>query len=133
MSSDPDEIAVRNYLASLSDPDTFRRAFVQHAKAWAEAQRIPSSAFLQMGVPAEVLHEAGLVGSAALNGGDVRPVDTPRAEVVGDPSENGAPARREAQRTASAVWRRWTVCGMTRRFYRMMSGGLPQGRNHPRP
>jgi hypothetical protein len=132
MSSDPDERAVRNYLASLSDPDTFRRAFVQHAKAWAEAERIPSTAFLQMGVPPEVLHEAGLTVSPDVNSDDARPAATRRADVVSTAPENGAPVRREAQTPASAVWRRWTICGMTRRFYRMMSGHQSQGGSHPR-
>ena len=61
MATDPAESAVRNYLASLSAPDTFRQGFIEHAKAWAEAQDIPPEAFEQMGVPADVLREAGIV------------------------------------------------------------------------
>ena len=122
---DPSEIAVRNYLASLSDPDLFRRGFVEHARAWAEAQSIPASAFLQMGVPPEVLHEAGL------DEGAVGPDDEPPAAAKAQPSENDVRARAEPRRTAPAIWRRWTVCGMSRRFYRMMNGHPTHGRSHP--
>jgi hypothetical protein len=120
VASDPAESAVRNYLASLSAPDTFRQGFIEHAKAWAAAQDIPPEAFEQMGVPADVLREAGIV--------EERPglaMPTP-PDVTGRPSENGtAPsASRSSARTSeelsaqprparqrSAAWRvRRTFC-----------------------
>ena len=47
--------------ARSADPDIYRRGFVENAKAWAEAEGVPASAFERMGVPADVLRDAGLV------------------------------------------------------------------------
>jgi hypothetical protein len=86
MAADPAESAVRNYLASLTAPDMFRRGFIEHAKAWAEAEGITAGAFEQMGVPPEVLREAGIVPGT-------RPPATPaRPDVRGSLPENGTPS-----------------------------------------
>lgn len=45
--------------ARQADGDQVQRDFVTHAKGYAEAQTIPVSAFEEMGVPREVLAEAG--------------------------------------------------------------------------
>ena len=47
--------------AKAVDPEPFRQGFIDHAKTWAEAEGIPVRAFLEMGVPAKDLTEAGLV------------------------------------------------------------------------
>lgn len=45
--------------AELVDPAPLRAAFVAVAKGWADAERIPVTAFQAMAVPDNVLHEAG--------------------------------------------------------------------------
>lgn len=47
----------------IAHPDAamYRDGFVKHAKAWAEANQIPSAAFERMGVDGEVLAAAGFV------------------------------------------------------------------------
>jgi hypothetical protein len=45
--------------ASTIDEAPLREGFVAHAKAWAEAQGVPSSAFQQLKVPEDVLRKAG--------------------------------------------------------------------------
>ncbi len=45
--------------AREADGEQLREAFVAHAKAYADEHRIPASAFREMGVPADVLAEAG--------------------------------------------------------------------------
>ncbi len=45
-----------------ADGDQLREAFVAHAKAYADEQRIPASAFREMGVPSDVLGDAGFGG-----------------------------------------------------------------------
>ena len=47
-------------LAKAADPDVLRSDFVANAKAWAEAEGVPASAFRSMGVPDDVLRAAGL-------------------------------------------------------------------------
>jgi hypothetical protein len=119
VATDPAESAIRNYLASLSTPDTFRQGFIEHAKAWAEAQDIPPEAFEQIGVPADVLREAGIV--------EGRPeLTTPTPPDVTGQSQNGTspsatlpPERTSGELSAappparqrSAAWRvRRTFC-----------------------
>ena len=41
------------------DEEPLRKGFVEHAKAWAEPQGIPVSAFRELQVPDDVLREAG--------------------------------------------------------------------------
>jgi hypothetical protein len=41
------------------DEEPLRKGFVEHAKAWAEPQGIPVTAFRELQVPDEVLREAG--------------------------------------------------------------------------
>lgn len=43
-----------------ADGDTLRKDFVAHAGAYAQAEGIPASAFREMGVPIDVLADAGL-------------------------------------------------------------------------
>lgn len=45
--------------ARLADGDAATKDFVKQAKAWADGERIPGSVFREMGVPDDVLHEAG--------------------------------------------------------------------------
>jgi len=40
--------------------DGYRKAFVQYAKAWADNNQVPASAFERLGVPWEVLMDAGI-------------------------------------------------------------------------
>jgi hypothetical protein len=47
------------------DEEPLRKAFVEHAKAWAEPQGIPASAFRELQVPDDVLREAGFDVPAA--------------------------------------------------------------------
>jgi len=47
--------------AQSADPDTFVQGFVENAKEWAEAEGVPASAFEQMGVPRDVLQQAGII------------------------------------------------------------------------
>lgn len=48
--------------ARVADGEQLREDFVAHAKAYAEEQRIPASAFREMGVPGDVLADAGFGG-----------------------------------------------------------------------
>lgn len=41
------------------DETTYREAFVREAKAWADDEGIPAAAFRELGVPADVLADAG--------------------------------------------------------------------------
>jgi hypothetical protein len=50
--------------ARKADPDVYRRGFVENAKAWAEDEGVPGSAFERMGVPQDVLRDAGLAPRA---------------------------------------------------------------------
>jgi hypothetical protein len=60
--------------ARLPDGSALLAAFVRDAKAWAEAESIPVTAFQQMGVPDDVLRRAGLLrpsrGSVRRRGGE---------------------------------------------------------------
>jgi hypothetical protein len=47
--------------ARAVDPALFRSDFVRYAKAWAEAESVPASAFQQLGVPDELLQQAGII------------------------------------------------------------------------
>lgn len=55
--------------ARASDAAGVTADFVAHAKAYAEAQSIPLAAFEGLGVPAEVLRQAGLTGGRGRRGG----------------------------------------------------------------
>ncbi len=48
--------------AREADGEQLQTDFVAHAKAYAEEQQIPASAFREMGVPADVLADAGFGG-----------------------------------------------------------------------
>ena len=48
--------------AKTPDVDFYRAGFVQHARAWAEANDIPLETFADVGVSRDVLRSAGLVG-----------------------------------------------------------------------
>jgi hypothetical protein len=45
--------------AAQVDEKAVRSAFVEHARAWAEAEAVPVSAFRELGVPDDALREAG--------------------------------------------------------------------------
>jgi hypothetical protein len=47
--------------AQSADGDTLEQAFVEHAKEWAALQHIPATAFQQLGVPDNVLQQAGII------------------------------------------------------------------------
>ncbi len=47
--------------ARTVDGSALRQGFVRHARAWAEAEGIAPTAFLELGVPRDVLVEAGLL------------------------------------------------------------------------
>jgi hypothetical protein len=47
--------------AKTADPAVYERAFVQHAKAWAAKENVPTAAFAQLGVPDDVLRAAGML------------------------------------------------------------------------
>ena len=66
--------------AQSADPDTFVRGFIENAREWSEAEGVPASAFEQMGVPRDVLAQAGLVvGGGRARGGRTRaPSASPR-------------------------------------------------------
>jgi hypothetical protein len=62
-SDDPlERLQLRTELAQAHAPDldALERDFVEHAKQWAEQQRIPASAFRAEGVSPDVLRRAGL-------------------------------------------------------------------------
>jgi hypothetical protein len=45
--------------ATQADASSFEAGFMEHAKAWAEANRVTAEAFTAEGVPADVLRRAG--------------------------------------------------------------------------
>jgi hypothetical protein len=47
--------------AQAIDPAVFRADFVRHAKSWAEDESVPASAFQQLGVPDDLLQQAGII------------------------------------------------------------------------
>jgi hypothetical protein len=59
-----DRLQLRQRLLDLENPSTdgYEDAFVEHAKAWADATGIIAEAFLAEGVPAAVLRRAGFRG-----------------------------------------------------------------------
>jgi hypothetical protein len=48
--------------AQATDETVYRDDFVRYARSWAQEEGIPGSAFRELGVPADVLAEAGLDG-----------------------------------------------------------------------
>ncbi|QYG92424.1 hypothetical protein HC251_08190 [Iamia sp. SCSIO 61187] len=70
----PDPLARLHALADLeharaADSEGVTEDFVAYAKDYAEAQSIPLAAFEAMGVPTEVLRQAGLLGGRGRRGG----------------------------------------------------------------
>lgn len=55
--------------AKEADVDQLRDDFIAHAKSYAEGQQIPASAFRDMGVPTDVLVEAGFGDGRTRRGG----------------------------------------------------------------
>lgn len=47
--------------AKTADPDAVRKGFVANAKVWADSEGVAASAFEQMGVPRDVLQQAGII------------------------------------------------------------------------
>jgi hypothetical protein len=64
--------------------EPFREGFVQHAKAWATEQGVPTSAFQELKVPDDTLRQAGFdVPRARRRGrGTATPEGRPRAKAV---------------------------------------------------
>src|SRR5690606_28856019 len=58
-------------------------AFVQHARSWADDNEVPPSAFVSMGVPAEVLEAAGLAPAEALEARSTTTVEHVKAAIGG--------------------------------------------------
>lgn len=54
--------------ASTQDGSEYEAAFVREAKAWADSEGIPGSAFRSMGVPGDVLTRAGFGGGRRSKG-----------------------------------------------------------------
>src|SRR5687768_11892285 len=70
----PDPLARLHALADLeharaADSEGVTEDFVAYAKDYAEAQSIPLAAFEALGVPTEVLRQAGLLGGRGRRGG----------------------------------------------------------------
>jgi len=47
--------------ARTADENTYRAAFIHHAKLWADTEGVPATAFQQLNVPTDVLQAAGLL------------------------------------------------------------------------
>lgn len=47
------------------DEQAYRQAFIDHAKAWAQANDVPATAFRALGVPHDVLTKAGITQPSA--------------------------------------------------------------------
>jgi hypothetical protein len=58
------EEARKGSVPEVADDSALEAAFVEHAKAWADAEGIPVDAFLAQNVPGEVLRRAGFSISA---------------------------------------------------------------------
>lgn len=61
-----ERLKLRQQLLDLQDPplERYEAAFVEHAKAWANATGVTAAAFVAEGVPAGVLRRAGFSGVA---------------------------------------------------------------------
>lgn len=69
----------------LGDSAAVKRAFLEHAKVWGDAHEISAASWIRLGVPPEVLREAGITGNrggagraAAARPAVARPVAAPR-------------------------------------------------------
>ncbi len=69
-------------LASSIDEEPLRQGFIETAKAWAEVAGVPVTAFREMRVPDEVLHEAGFSVPAARGRGRASSGERQRAKAV---------------------------------------------------
>jgi hypothetical protein len=49
----------------LGDSVAVKRAFLEHAKAWGDAHEISAASWIRLGVPPDVLREAGITGNRA--------------------------------------------------------------------
>jgi hypothetical protein len=54
--------------AQATDETVYRNDFVRYARTWAQEEGIPASAFRELGVPKDVLAEAGLDGPPRRDG-----------------------------------------------------------------
>ncbi|HEU5153023.1 MAG TPA: hypothetical protein VFU19_21195 [Iamia sp.] len=87
--------------ARAADSEGVTADFVAHAKAYAEAQSIPLAAFEALGVPVEVLRQAGLTGGR----GTRRPATGQRAPKVSIEELKAAARRLPKQFTLADVAR----------------------------
>ncbi|MCU1388709.1 MAG: hypothetical protein JWL72_2047 [Ilumatobacteraceae bacterium] len=67
------------------DSTAVRAAFLDHAKAWGDANQISPASWIRLGVPPEVLREAGVTGNrATVRPSAPRPAgSTPRPKAAG--------------------------------------------------
>lgn len=49
----------------LGDSGAVKRGFLEHAKAWGDQHEISAASWIRLGVPPEVLREAGITGNRA--------------------------------------------------------------------
>ncbi|MCU1398752.1 MAG: hypothetical protein JWN62_1861 [Acidimicrobiales bacterium] len=65
------------------DSTAVRSAFLEHAKAWGDANQISPASWIRLGVPPEVLREAGVTGNrATVRASSPRPAAAPRAKAA---------------------------------------------------
>lgn len=102
--------------ARAADAEGVTADFVAHAKAYAEAQSIPLAAWEALGVPTEVLRQAGLTGGRGRRG-------------VGRPSGGGGAGQRapkvaieELKAAARRLPKQFTLADVAREA----GGGSPQ-------
>ncbi len=63
------------------DSASVRQAFLAHAKSWGDANEISAASWIRLGVPPEVLREAGITGNRA--SARASTTSTPRAKSAG--------------------------------------------------
>src|SRR4051812_13575375 len=64
------------------DDAAVKRAFLEHAKAWGDANEISPTAWIRLGVPPDVLRQAGITGNRAARQSSVRPRPTGNANAA---------------------------------------------------
>lgn len=97
------------------DGDSFRTGFVANAALWARENNVTPEAFAALGVPADVLADAGLVTArrAAASGGKRRTRVSPEAVMAAIPDRSFTIADLEAASGASTATVRKVIAEMT--------------------
>jgi hypothetical protein len=85
-----ERLQLRQQLLDLQNPSTdhYQDAFIEHAKAWADASGISGDAFLAEGVPATVLRRAGFRGVADGGGRSTRSTRSRRTATTARPASS---------------------------------------------